>query len=121
MSSRDINDFFFLDQSFPFLIKTAKSKESRCAVRYSEYESLETVMSLAGKVEWVWVDCFTKFPLSREDYHRLKTEGKFKLCFVSPELQGLGDIIKIKEFISKINLQGITGEAVCTKYPDLWG
>ena len=120
MASKDIENFFFLDQSFPFLIKTANSGEKRCAVRISEFESIDTVMSLAGKVNWVWVDCFTKFPLSQVDSVRLQQEGKFKLCLVSPELQGRKDKNEVKEFRNKIYSQGIKGEAVCTKYPDLW-
>ena len=120
MASKNIKDFFFLDQSFPFLLKTANSGERRCAARISEFESINTVMSLAGKIEWVWVDCFSKFPLSKEDTTRLQQEGKFKLCFVSPELQGRTDENEVKEFRNQIELQGIKGEAVCTKYPDLW-
>jgi hypothetical protein len=38
MAQHRIENFFFLDQSFPFLIKTARSGERRCAVRVSEYE-----------------------------------------------------------------------------------
>lgn len=120
MASKDIKNYFFLDQSFPFLIKTANSGERRCAVRISEFESINTVMALAGKVDWVWVDCFSKFPLSKVDATRLQQEGKFKLCFVSPELQGRKDKNEVKEFRNKIYSQGIIGEAVCTKYPDLW-
>ena len=120
MESKKIRNFFFLDQSFPFLIKTANSGERRCAIRISEFESINTVMSLADKVDWVWVDCFSKFPLSKEDATRLQQEGNFKLCFVSPELQGRTDISEVKEFRSQIDLQEIKGEAVCTKYPDLW-
>ncbi len=51
MSERGIEDFFFLDQSFPFLIRTTRQGETRCAVRVSEYESVETALSLAGKVQ----------------------------------------------------------------------
>lgn len=35
MDSHGITDFFFLDQSFPFLVKWAKAGEQRCAVRVS--------------------------------------------------------------------------------------
>ena len=54
MSKHGIDDFFFLDQSFPFLVKTAKTGESRCAVRVSEFENIDTAITLAGKVQWVW-------------------------------------------------------------------
>ena len=93
--------------------------EKRCAVRISEYENIETALSLSGMVDWIWVDCFNHFPLNNEDANRLKNAG-FKLCIVSPELQGRSDHKYIKEFRSNIELLGINGDAVCTKYPDLW-
>ena len=119
MYQNNIDDYFFLDQSFPFLRKTALMGEKRCAVRVSEYENIETALSLSGLVDWIWVDCFNHFPLNNEDANRLINAG-FKLCIVSPELQGRSDHKHIKEFRSKIELLGINGNAVCTKYPDLW-
>jgi len=119
MKQYNINDFFFLDQSFPFLRKTATMGERRCAVRVSEYENIETALSLSGMVEWVWVDCFTCFPLNNEEAGKLKSAG-LKLCFVSPELQGRAEHNHVIEFRKHIELLGIKGDAVCTKYPDLW-
>ena len=120
MNQYKINDFFFLDQSFPFLRKTAVMGESRCAVRVSEYENIETVLSLSGMVDWVWVDCFTSFPLDKEEANQLKNSG-FKLCLVSPELQGREKRSQVVEFRRQIEQLGIKGDAVCTKYSDLWG
>ncbi len=120
MSQYNIDDYFFLDQSFPFLIKTSNINEKRCAVRVSEFESIDTAITLANKIDWVWVDCFTRFPLTTDQAEKLQTELKFKLCFVSPELQGRAEIEHVKEFIQGIKLLGIKGDAVCTKYPDLW-
>ena len=120
MKSNSIHDFFLLDQSFPFLIKTANSGETRSAVRISEFESIDTAMTLAGKVDWVWVDCFTRFPLTKESADRLQEKGAFKLCFVSPELQGRMDKESVLAFRKNIEALGIKGDAVCTKYPDLW-
>ena len=84
MQQHQIADYFFLDQSFPFLIKWSRMGEKRCAVRVSEFESIDTALSLAGKVDWVWVDCFNHFPLQAHDAQRLHDAG-FKLCLVSPE------------------------------------
>ena len=119
MRSHGIEDYFFLDQSFPFLIKWAKQGERRCAVRVSEYESIETALTLAGKVDWVWVDCFTQFPLSAEDASRLKQAG-FKLCLVSPELQGRDAASEIPLMSAILAERNITVDAVCTKRPDIW-
>jgi len=119
MEKYNINDFFFLDQSFPFLKKTASIGEKRCAVRVSEYEDIKTAFSLAGQINWVWVDCFNVFPLTNQDATQLKNAG-FKLCFVSPELQGRNNKDHIIEFRKNIENLGIIGDAVCTKYPNLW-
>lgn len=119
MKARGIDDYFFLDQSFPFLIKWSKAGERRCAVRVSEFESIETALTLAGKVEWVWVDCFTHFPLSHEDAKRLQDAG-FKLCLVSPELQGRDAETEIPNLAKLLSDRNIVAEAVCTKRPDLW-
>lgn len=119
MQKFGIDDYFFLDQSFPFLVKWAKAGEHRCAVRVSEFESIDTALTLAGKVDWVWVDCFTRFPLSREDAQRLNNAG-FKLCLVSPELQGRNAETEIPLLIQLMDERGIQADAVCTKRTDLW-
>ena len=119
MQSKGIADYFFLDQSFPFLVKWSKAGEHRCAVRVSEFESIETALILAGKVDWVWVDCFTRFPLSEHDARRLKDAG-FKLCLVSPELQGRDANVEIPQLASLLKERNIVADAVCTKRPNLW-
>jgi hypothetical protein len=119
MKSRHFEDYFFLDQSFPYLVKWSKAGEHRCAVRVSEFESIETAMTLAGKVDWVWVDCFTHFPLTRETAQQLQQAG-FKLCLVSPELQGRDAESEIPALMALLHEHEIVAEAVCTKRPDLW-
>ena len=120
MKDYTIDNFFFLDQSFPFLRKTAIKGEDRCAVRVSEYESIDTALTLSGIIQWAWIDCFSKFPLTLIDAEKLQNSG-IKLCFVSPELQGFTDHSYVKMFRDEILREGIKGDAVCTKYPDLWG
>jgi hypothetical protein len=119
MQAHGIEDYFFLDQSFPFLVKWAKAGEHRSAIRISEFESIDTALTLAGKVNWVWVDCFNYFPLSHEDAQRLKNAG-FKLCLVSPELQGRDAETEIPQLIQLLGERDIQAHAVCTKRPDLW-
>lgn len=119
MSKYYIEDYFFLDQSFPFLVKWSKLGESRCAVRVSEFESIETALSLEGKVRWVWVDCFNVFPLNKLDADRLHDAG-FNLCIVSPELQGRDAETYIPLMAREIISEGFPVEAVCTKQPQLW-
>jgi hypothetical protein len=119
MARKGIDDYFFLDQSFPFLVKWANAGERRCAVRVSEFESVETALCLAGKVQWIWVDCFTEFPLSETDANRLKTAG-FKLCLVSPELHGRDPDREVTATAALLSARSIEVDAVCTKRPDLW-
>lgn len=119
MKTHDIKDYFFLDQSFPFLMKWSNAGEHHCAVRVSEYESIETALTLAGKVDWVWVDCFTHFPLHHMDAERLKNAG-FKLCLVSPELQGRDAEIEIPALHKLLIKRKISADAICTKRIDLW-
>jgi hypothetical protein len=80
-----INEYFFLDVANPTLVRLANNGIRKVAVRYSEFEPLESALVFAGKVEWVWVDCFTRLPINRESYGQLR--NYFKICLVSPELQ----------------------------------
>lgn len=113
-----IKNFFFLDQSFPFLLKTINSGEKRCAIRISEFESIDSAYNLAGRIEWVWIDYFNKFPLNQNDFIGLKKLG-YKICIVSPEIQGKEnhEIKNLKSFLMK---NKIIPDAVCTKDLGLW-
>ncbi|WP_316151109.1 phosphatidylinositol-specific phospholipase C/glycerophosphodiester phosphodiesterase family protein [Cupriavidus sp. BIC8F] len=119
MTARGIEDYFFLDQSFPFLVKWSGKGERRCAVRVSEFESIETALSLAGRVDWVWVDCFTRFPLDELQARRLQDAG-MKLCLVSPELQGRDPVSEIPAVAALLRSRNICASAICTKQPTLW-
>ena len=114
MRDRGIDDYFFLDQSFPFLVKTASKGERRCAVRVSEFEALDTALAFAGKIDWVWVDCFSRFPLDRADWLRLKDAG-FRLCLVSPELLGRVAEAEVLAQRSVFAEWGVEPDAVCSK------
>lgn len=119
MKKYNISSFFFLDQSFPALIKTTTSGEKRTAVRISEYEDIKTALNLTGKSEWVWVDLFTCFPLNSHRYNALRNAG-YKLCLVSPELLGREcsqELINLQQHIISHNM---FFHAVCTKKPNLW-
>jgi hypothetical protein len=119
MRGKGIDDYFFLDQSFPFLVKWSKAGEHRCAVRVSEFESIEMALSLAGKVDWVWVDCFNHFPLTHDEIQQLKQAG-FKICLVSPELQGRVAETNIPVLADLLMERDIEADAICTKHPELW-
>jgi hypothetical protein len=116
MKRHAISDFFFLDQSFPFLVKTAAAGERRTAVRVSEFETVDTALALAGRVDWVWVDCFSRFPLDSSAWHELQRAG-FRLCLVSPELVGRADEAEIRAWRVQFAEWGVTPDAVCSKLP----
>ena len=114
----NIKNFFFLDQSFPFLIKTINSGEKRTAVRVSKYESIETALKLTNLAEWIWLDYYGSFPLNDVELEKLK-EANFKICLVSPELQGFSYSIT-KEYAFQISNKNFIFDGVCTKFPSLW-
>jgi len=115
MDSNGIKDYFFLDLSFPALVRMVSSKEKRIAVRFSEYEPIQLAGAFKGDVEWVWVDCFTKMPLTKPTHDILSRY--FKICLVSPEIQGHGPemIAEFKKALKRFRI-----DAVCTKHPEMW-
>jgi bifunctional N-acetylglucosamine-1-phosphate-uridyltransferase/glucosamine-1-phosphate-acetyltransferase GlmU-like protein len=112
IKKHNITNYFFLDSSFPMMYKLSNEGEKNIAIRFSEFEGLDTVLNMKGRIDWVWVDCFSKVPLNRENYNILKESG-FKLCFVSPELQNQPD--KIKEYKDYFNKENIVMDMICTK------
>lgn len=119
MNDHQIDDYFFLDQSFPFLIKWSNLGERRCAVRVSEFESIDTALALSDRIDWVWVDCFNQFPLDSASAARLSHAG-LKMCLVSPELQGRDAPREIPALAALLAEERIKVDAVCTKRPELW-
>lgn len=119
MAKAGIEHFFFLDQSFPFLMRTIRTGERRCAIRVSEYEAIETALSLAGKAQWAWLDSFTDQLIEPARYRQL-VEAGFDVCLVSPELQGRSPQEEIPRLRAHFDTNGLALAAVCTKVPDLW-
>ena len=55
----DIQNYFFLDSSFPMIKLLSDLGEHNIALRFSELEGLDTIRNMAAKAKWVWVDCFS--------------------------------------------------------------
>jgi len=130
LKSRGINSFFILDESFPYIMKWAIKGVPQFALRVSEFESIETPISLAislnkisKSISWVWVDTFLGEPLPLKQVKQLKDVG-FKICYVSPELHSTSkandNYPMTEDFICKLMGQHIIPDAVCTKVPNLW-
>lgn len=116
----NIKKYFFLDSSFPMINLLSSSGEKNCALRFSEFEGLDTIFTMQGKCNWIWVDCFTQLPINKKIEMKLKSAG-FKICLVSPELQGRDqDIEKYKQYL---NSNDIVFDAICTKQYNFerWG
>ena len=108
-----IKDYFFLDSSFPMIYNLSKNGEKNIALRFSEYESVESVLLMKDKIKWVWVDCFDSFPLTTEIYKIFKNNG-LNICIVSPELQNQDDKIELyRDYM--YNNNNIIPDMICTK------
>lgn len=107
-----IKKYFFLDSSFPMIKTLSDLGERNIALRYSEFEGIDTLKLMSGKADWVWVDCFTKLPVDNKIFNEIKNMG-YKLCLVSPELQKQEE--KLKDFARQIKNENIYFDAICTK------
>lgn len=107
-----ITRYFFLDSTFPMIKLLSDMGERNIAVRFSEYEGMDTVRAMAGKIDWVWVDTFSRLPLDRAAFDEMKALG-YRLCLVSPELQGQSE--KIEAYRKQLSDDGIVFDAICTK------
>jgi hypothetical protein len=112
LNACDVHDFFLLDCSVPMMNKLAQAGERRFAVRFSEYESIHSVLPWSGIAQWVWVDCFYTYILTEFITNQLRQAG-FKICLVSPELQGRPN--DIPRYIEHLRINNIAVDAVCTK------
>lgn len=117
LQSKGIEDYFFLDQPFPTLRKS--SLENRpVALRLSEHENPIEIGDL--QIKWIWLDSFSGNWSYLEKHADWLRSREFKLCVVSPELQGRSpgsESSVIAEAFQKSNLKI---DAVCTKTPEIW-
>jgi hypothetical protein len=108
----NIKRYFLLDSSFPMIYLLSKNGEQNIALRFSEFEGIDTILNMKNKVNWIWVDCFSKLPINKDNYKLLKDNG-FKFCLVSPELQNQSE--KLEKYKKYLNDNNIIFDAICTK------
>lgn len=111
-----LEDFFFLGLSLSDTMKCVQRGERRVANYYCEHDHPEQPLSWAGKVGWLWVDCFTRYPVHDDVWDELA--DRFTLCIGSPELYGHPPDVQAT---IRAQLEGRTYHEVCTKKPELWG
>ena len=102
-----IKKYFLLDVEFPFIYNASNKGEKNISIRFSEKESVETVKNFINKVNYVWIDTFTKFPINKNN---LKILDKFHKCLVSPDRWNRPqDIKKYKKIIfnQKIKIDSV--------------
>jgi len=112
-----VKRYFFLDCSFPMIYSLSEVGEKNIALRLSEFEGMDTIMAMKGRINWAWIDCFNHFPLDSDKYRKIKRDG-LRICLVSPELQKQKD--KIIEHIKIIKNNNFKIDAVCSKHPSIW-
>ncbi len=118
---KGIHNYFFLDQSFPFLVKSLIKGIQRVALRFSDLESEQTILKVIQNKDltpkWVWCDDFHGNWRQLKEIEKLRTQG-LQLCLVSPELHGRDKEIEIVELEKYIKLNYF--DAVCTKDAEFW-
>jgi hypothetical protein len=117
LQDMEIDDYFFLDQPFPTLRKSALANLP-VALRLSENENPIEINDL--KIRWIWLDSFSGDWSFLGKHAEWLKKGEFKLCLVSPELQGRSpdeESFDVLEICEKTNLRI---DAVCTKHSEMW-
>jgi hypothetical protein len=112
LTKHGIHQFFLLDCGMPSIVRLGRKGERRIAIRFSEYESFETVMAIAPFVSWIWIDTFTQLIFTKEQAIKAKQLG-LRLCLVSPELQRQPE--KREDYLHYCLENEIPLDAICTK------
>lgn len=112
----NLKNYFFLDSSFPMINLLSLKGEKNIALRFSEFEGIDTALMTYKRIKWIWVDCFTKLPITVQTYKLLK-DYNYKLCLVSPELQNQD--LKLELYKNYLKKEGIIFDAICTKLKNI--
>ncbi len=112
-----VKKFFLLDVEMPLICKNDKQINKYISLRFSEYESIETLKNLVNKTNWAWIDTFNKLPIDKK---KIKILKKFKSCLVCPERWGRP--YDIKTYFNKLRKLRYFPNSVMTsiKYAKKW-
>lgn len=113
LAKYNIENYFLLDCTFPAIVKLCSRGFTKIALRFSEFEGLDTLVKMQGKAKWVWADCFTKQPFSFSNFMGIKKLG-YKICLVSPDI--LGRPGQIKQIVGWLKSKKCFPDAVCVKF-----
>jgi hypothetical protein len=112
LTKQGLTHFFLLDCGMPSIVRLGRKGERRMAIRFSEYESFETVIAIAPFVSWIWIDVFTRITVTKDQAIKANQLG-LRLCLVSPELQGQPE--KREDYLHYCLENEISLDAICTK------
>ena len=117
LSVRKVENFFLLDVEMPYLFKHRNKSLKSVAIRFSEYEHVETAKYFMGLFDWLWIDTPTVLPIKPEHKEII---SNYKTCIVCPERWGQAEKIQVyKKLLAQLQIQP---DCVMTsmKYADLW-
>ena len=117
VQKRNIKSYFLLDVEMPYVIKECLKTKQNIAVRFSEFEPIESAVLFRNKLNWIWIDTVTKLPINQQNFNII---NQFNVCIVCPSLwHRTEDIVKIKRKLYKFNFDNIN---VITKkkYANEW-
>ena len=107
-----VKDYFFLDCSFPMIYLLYEQGEKNIALRYSEFEGLDTIMNMRDKVNWVWIDYIKGYPINK-DFINVIRQSNLKVCLVCPSLQKKEN--QIFKYKHRLEMDGFEPDAICLK------
>ncbi len=118
LKKKKINNFFFLDISLPFIIKISESLTKKISIRVSDMEDIRTAYNFRKKVNWVWLDYFKKKSIRLSQVNLLH-KMKYKICYVSHELQNRKIQKKEINFFKKVKQKKIKLDMIIIKHKNI--
>ncbi len=106
-----IKKYFFLDSSYPVIIKLNNYNNKNFAIRVSDYESVQNIYKFKNTLSWIWLEIFKRVKLNKKDIKFIK-KNNIKICLVSPELHNKKNFLDIIKFIKSNKIQL---HSICTK------
>lgn len=121
LTERNILDYLFLDQSYPFMIKWLRAGFGRhIAARVSEYESIFSLESLPYIPKFVWCDSFSGNWEHLVSTAQFAADNDSTVIIVSPELHQRKPNLEVNHILERGSTLSSVNLAVCTKDPSLW-
>ena len=107
----NIKSYFLLDCEMPYIFQKYKKNFRNMAIRFSEYEPIQISAKFINKIDWIWIDTYTKLPVSPSNVKIIK---KFKSCIVCPERWGREKDIE-KYFNKMVNMKFLPTSVMTSK------